>query len=112
MRKSTKSDTSIYQQLVSIRKRSRQISETSEEKEYIRILLPIVKQILSKEMAQKTFFDHYEDCFTVLYDGRKAQDKISDEMGFLRDRVNLTLDGFKAEDAFIERYTPEEEHAD
>ena len=33
-------------------------------------------------------------------------------MGILRDRVNLTLDGFKAEDAFIERYAPEEEHAD
>ena len=77
------------------------MSETSEENEYIRILLPIVKQILSEEMAQKTFFDHYEDCFTVLYDGRRAQDKISHEMGLLRDRVNLTLDGFKAEDAFM-----------
>lgn len=33
-------------------------------------------------------------------------------MGFLRDRIFLTLDGLKAEDAFIEHYAPEEEHAD
>ena len=86
--------------------------ETSEENEYTRILFPIVKQILSEEVAQKSFFDHYEDCFTFLYDDRKKQKTISDEMGFLRERIFLTLDGLKAEDAFIEHYAPEEEHAD
>ena len=86
--------------------------ESSEENEYTCILFPIVKQILSEEVAKKSFFDHYEDCFTFLYDDRKKQKTISDEMGFLRDRIFLTLNGLKAEDAFIERYAPEEEHAD
>ena len=49
------------------------MSETSEENEYIRILLPIVKQILSEEMAQKTFLIIMKIALQFLYDGRKAQ---------------------------------------
>ena len=112
MGKSNKSDASIYEQLVSIRILSRQMSETAEENEHIQILLPIVKQILSEEIAKKTFSDHYGDCFTFLYDDNNTEKKMSDQMGFLRDRIFLTLDGLRAEDAFIERYAAEEEHAD
>ena len=106
------SNDSIYEKLVSMRNTSRQMPVSSEENEYFHIFLPIVQQILSEERAEKSFFDHYEDCFTFLYDDRKTQKKISDQLGFLRDRINLICDGLNAEDAFIERYAPEEKHAE